>query len=127
MLKNQGPNLSELKTQNCACNILCKSARFTCALKFISFHLQAAKLNFTLRETMIILLLFKKTIIFPSGFPGGSVVKKPANAGDIGLNPGSGRSPGAGNGNPLQYPCLESLMDSEAGRLHSTGLQKSWT
>ena len=47
--------------------------------------------------------------------------------GDSGLNPGSGRSPGAGNGNPLQYPCLENLMDSEAGRLHSTGLQKSWT
>ena len=41
------------------------------------------------------------------GFPGGSVVKNPpANAGDTGLILGLGRSPGSGNGNPLQYPCL---------------------
>ena len=46
------------------------------------------------------------------GFYGGSVVKNPpANAGDVGLIPGSGRSPGEGNGNPLQYSCLENLMD----------------
>ena len=39
------------------------------------------------------------------GFSAGSVVKNlPANAGDTGLIPGSGRSPGEGNGNPLQYP-----------------------
>ena len=46
------------------------------------------------------------------GFPGGSVVKNPpANAGDMGSIPGSGRSPGVGNGNPLQYSCLENSMD----------------
>ena len=40
------------------------------------------------------------------GFPGGSVVKDPpANAGDAGSIPGSGRSPGGGHGNPLQYSC----------------------
>ena len=47
---------------------------------------------------------------FPShsGFPGGSAGKVSAcNAGDLGLIPGSGRSPGEGNGIPLQYPCLE--------------------
>jgi len=49
------------------------------------------------------------------GFPGGSVVKKPpANAGDTGLIPGSGRSLAGGNGNPLQYSCLENLMDRAA-------------
>ena len=43
-----------------------------------------------------------------SGFPGGSEVKVSAcNAGDLGLIPGSGRLPGEGNGNPLQYSCLE--------------------
>ena len=46
----------------------------------------------------------------PMGFPGGSVIKNlPANAGDIrhlGLIPGSGRSPGGENGNPLQYYCF---------------------
>ena len=46
------------------------------------------------------------------GFPGGSVVKSwPANAGDGGLIPRSGRSPGEGNGNPLQYSCLKNPID----------------
>ena len=46
------------------------------------------------------------------GFPGDSVVKNPlANTGDAGLIPGLGRSPGEGNGNPLQYSCLENPMD----------------
>ena len=45
-------------------------------------------------------------------FPGGSEVKNPpANAGDVGLIPGSGKFPGEGNGNPLQYSCLERPMD----------------
>ena len=47
------------------------------------------------------------------GFPG--VVKKPcANAGDVGSMPGSGRSAGGGNGNPLQYSCLRNPMDRAA-------------
>ena len=46
---------------------------------------------------------------------GGSEVKVSAsNAGDLGSIPGSGRSPGEGNGNPLQYSCLENPMDGEA-------------
>ena len=49
------------------------------------------------------------------GFPGGSEVKASAwNAADLGLIPGSGRSPGEGNGNPLQYYCLENPMDGGA-------------
>ena len=52
------------------------------------------------------------------GFLGGTVVKNPpANAGDIrdvGLIPGSGRSPGVGNGNPFQYSCLENPVDRGA-------------
>ena len=40
----------------------------------------------------------------------------PASVGDVGLIPGSGRSPGEGNGNPLQYPCLENPMDGGAWR-----------
>ena len=50
-----------------------------------------------------------------SGFPGGSVVKSPpANAGDPGSIPGSGRSPAEGNGNPLQYSHLENPSDRGA-------------
>ena len=49
------------------------------------------------------------------GFPGGSVVKNlPANARDVGLIPDSGRSPGGGNSNPLQYSCLGNPMDRGA-------------
>ena len=46
------------------------------------------------------------------GFPGSSDGKASAyDAGDLGSIPGSGRPPGKGNGNPLQYPCLENPMD----------------
>ena len=49
------------------------------------------------------------------GFPGGSEVKASAsNAGDLGSIPGSGRSPGEGNGNPLQSSCLENPRDRGA-------------
>ena len=54
-------------------------------------------------------------------FPGGSAGKASAyNVGDPGSIPGVGRSPGEGNGNPLQYPCSENPMDREAwGRKES--------
>ena len=56
------------------------------------------------------------------------MVKNPlANTGDIqdtGLIPGSGRSPGEGNGDPLQYSCLENPMDEEPGRLQSVESQR---
>ena len=49
------------------------------------------------------------------GFPGGSVVKNlPASAGDVGSILGLERSPGEGNGNPLQYSCMENPMDRGA-------------
>ena len=49
------------------------------------------------------------------GFPGGAEVKASAcNVGDLGSIPGSGRSPGEGNSNPLQYSCLENPMDGGA-------------
>ena len=49
------------------------------------------------------------------GLPGGPVVKNlPANAGDAGSIPGLGKSPGEGNGNPLQYSCLKNPMDRAA-------------
>ena len=62
------------------------------------------------------------------GFPGGSEVKVSAsNAGDLGSSPGSGRSPGEGNGNTLQYSCLENSMDRGAWWATVHGIAKSWT
>ena len=49
------------------------------------------------------------------------------NAGDPGSIPGPGRSPGEGNGNPLQYSCLENPMDGEAWQTTVHGVAKSWT
>ena len=57
----------------------------------------------------------RSTGLYYMGFPGGSEGKASAyNAGDLGLIPGSGRSPGEGNGNSIQYSCLKNPMDGEA-------------
>ena len=62
------------------------------------------------------------------GFPSGTEVKNlPANAGDVGSVPGSGRSPGEGNGNPVQYSCLEDPMDRGAWWATVRGVSKSQT
>ena len=62
------------------------------------------------------------------GFPGGSDDKESAhNAGDPGLIPGSGRSPGEGSGNPLQYSCLENSTDRGDWQATVHGVGKSWT
>ena len=61
-------------------------------------------------------------------FPGGSDGKVSAcNAGDPGSIPGLGRSPGEGNGNPLQYSCLENPMDRGAWWAAVHGVMKSQT
>ena len=59
------------------------------------------------------------------GHPGGSVVKNPpAEAGDMGLIPGSGRSPGEGNSYPLLYSCLGNPMDRGAWQARVHGVAK---
>ena len=59
------------------------------------------------------------------GFPHSSVGKESAcNAGDPGRIPGSGRSPGEGNGNPLQYSCLENFTDRGAWRATVHGVAR---
>ena len=62
------------------------------------------------------------------GFPGGSDRKESAcNVGDLDLIPGSGRSPGEGNGYPLQYSCLENSLDRGACWAVVHGITKSQT
>ena len=82
-------------------------------------------LPFSLASLSIPFLLEYK---HPEGFPGSSDGKEFAcNAGDPGLIPGLGRSPGEGNGNPLQYSCLENPMDGGAWRATVHGVAKSRT
>ena len=62
------------------------------------------------------------------GFPGGSNGKESAcNAGDLGSIPGLGKYPGKGNGNPLQYSCLENFMDRGAWWATIHRIAKNWT
>ena len=65
------------------------------------------------------------------GFPGGSVLTNPpaiaGDAGDMNSVPGLGRSPGEGNGNPLQYSCLGNPMDRAAWWATVHGVTKSQT
>ena len=64
------------------------------------------------------------------GFPGGSVVKKPpAYVGGVGSIPGSGRSPGGGNGSPLQCSCLQNPMDRGAwwAKVHGVAKESDTT
>ena len=62
------------------------------------------------------------------GFLGGSAVNYlPTNAGDTGSIPGSGRSPGKENGNPLQYSFLDNSMDRAAWQATVHVVAKSWT
>ena len=67
-------------------------------------------------------------LIIQMGFPGGSDGKASAcNAGDPGSIPGLGRSPGKGNGNPLQYSCLENPRDGGPWWAAVYGVAQSWT
>ena len=69
--------------------------------------------------------------IIALGVPGGSAVKNhlpmSGDVGDIGLIPGLGRAPGEGNGNPLQYSCLEDRMDRGAWQAIVHRVAKSQT
>ena len=79
----------------------------TCKMhQFSSSHLHEVY-----KAVIIVIVL----LVILRGFPGGSEDKASAcNAGDLGSIPGLGRSPGEGNGNPLQYSCLENPMDRGA-------------
>ena len=75
-----------------------------------------------------IFLSLLSLIVIVLGFPGGSDGKASARSeGDLGSIPGLGRSPGEGNGNPLQYSCLEIPMDGGAWQATVHGVSKSQT
>ena len=81
---------------------------------------------------LIFFFFFKDEVLMgllhSKGFPGGSVSKKSAcNVGEPCSIPGSERSPGEGNGNPLQYSCLENSMDRGAWWATVYGVTKSQT
>ena len=83
---------------------------------------------FLILAYFVILVSFYGYLYQFKSFPGGSDGKPSAcSAGDLGSTPGLGRSPGEGNGNPLQYSCLENPMDRGAWRATVHGVAKSQT
>ena len=110
--------------------------RGSCVLPFIQYELET---DGEFRRISLVTLLgldfcegagnqFGKLLpILPTmGFPCSSVGKESACSADLGLIPGLGKSPGEGNGNRLQYPCLENLMDKGAWWAAVHGVAKSW-
>ena len=89
--------------------------------------------NGNVKNFEIIGKYFKKLVsavfqVYHGDFPSGSDGKESAcNAGDLGSSPGSGKSPGEGNGSPLQCSCLEKSMDREAWQATVHGVRKSGT
>ena len=73
---------------------------------------------------MGVFILWQKVTSFPDGSVGKESVCNEGDPGDVSLISGLGRSPGEGNGNPLQYSCLENPMGEEPGRLQSMGSQR---
>ena len=111
------------------------------SIDFVSFYLITANRLFLLllcprntaalealtniSEESLVHFFLNSLWVLTSGFPGGSVSKESAcNAGDRGSVPGLGRSPREGNGNPLQYSCLENPMDRGAWRATVYGSQE---
>ena len=83
------------------------------------------QLHFILEKVPIKLARLEQPHQYWQGFPSDSVVKNmSAMAGDTGSIPGSGRSPGEGNGNPLQYSCLGNPMDRGAWQATGDGVTK---
>ena len=86
------------------------------------YWLHKLRLSFLLEQVWI------ASVLYIQNFPRGSDGKASAyNAEDLGSNPGLGRSSGEGNGNPLQYSCLENPMDGGAWWATVHGIPKSWT
>ena len=76
-------------------------------------------------QGMLPFVNYRLALTKSTGFPGGSDGKASVcNVGDPGSIPGPGRSPGEGNGNPLQYPCLEISMEEKPGGLQSMGSRR---
>ena len=77
------------------------------------------------KEIMGIQIFLFSCLMLYVRFPGGPDGKESAcNTGDLGSIPGSGRSPGEGNGNPLQHSCLEKSMDVDAWQARVHGIAK---
>ena len=122
--------LLHLESMRCARFCLCRCCLWTtCRARVLSF---SKKLSVWCRVRLVASKVNRSDIhsgsVMDRGSPGGSDGKESAcNAGDLGSIPGSGKSPGEGNGYPLQYVCLGNAMDRGTWWATVSGAAKSWT
>ena len=118
-----------LESMHCAHSCLCRCCLWiTCRAQVLSF---SKKLSVWCGVRLVASKVNQSDInsgcVLDRGFPGGSDGKESAcNAGDLGSSPGSGKSPGEGNGYPLQYVCLGNPMDRGTWWATVYGAAKSW-
>ena len=105
----------------CSTNIYCGSSTGSCG----SFLTEGSERSPPERPDTLQCLTLYHQLFYHEAFPGGSVVKNPsADAGNANSIPGSGRSPGKGNGKPRQYSCLGNPMDRGAWQAIVRGVAK---
>ena len=96
-----------------------------CKLRSAVSVMPVIDLEDSIQKSAKYLLIISLYVWDNAGFPGGSAVKNPpANAGDPGSTPGSGRFPREGNGKLLQYSCLGNVMDRRAWQALVHGIQR---
>ena len=123
----EAPHLPSLSLPMCKMRVIAVPASWGCC------ELENCPARYVLRESwsqqlVRKLKLYKHQALQTLGFPHSSVSKESAcSAGDPGSIPGLGRSPREGNGNPLQYSCLENSMDRGAWWATAHGVTKSRT
>ena len=139
LIKDPNLSLSHCPYIFCSCSIVTHA----CYVWLLLWWAQFASIihpDFSRDISTLCVIFYMYTYFFKS-FPDGSLVKNPpTNEGDAGLIPGFGRSPGEGNGYPLQYSCLENPTDrggwwatvygvgySLWSGLQSMGSPKCWT
>ena len=94
----------------------------------ISFRGKHLYQRLSVRNILSLQYTLNDLVLCLTTIPGGSDGKASAyNVGDLGSIPGSGRSPGEGNGNLLQYSCLENPMDRRGWSAAVDGATKNWT
>ena len=99
----------------------------TLKTKFNNVMIKTLKAGIKGTNLNIIKYIYDKPTGLPQWLSGKESTCNAGDTGDISLIPGSGRSPGGGRGNPLQYSCLENSMDRAVWQTTVHRVAKSWT
>ena len=112
--------MAETKIKKIICTYTSEPVWITHFERYLHYHI--SEINYHSFYSYFCIFIYR---LLQKSFPQRSVGKEsPYNVGDLGLIPGSGRSPGEGNDNRLKYYCLENLMDMGAGQTTIHGVTR---